>query len=164
MEPVLMKRWNEKKVLVHLKVVIVLVLSFFLVSCLGWILEKPSFVVREITLSPRSFTEMNLLLGFEVQNQNRFDITLKSFDYTLFLKNEVIGSGHLEKAVLIPSSSTTTLQAPVVATFKDLGGSLKAVITGDELLYRIDAKVEIGTSFGSHIFSFSKEDRINSKK
>ncbi|MCX5853543.1 MAG: LEA type 2 family protein [Deltaproteobacteria bacterium] len=159
-----MKKWNEKKVMAHRKIVIVLVLSFFLVSCLNWILEKPSFVLREIILSPRSFTEMNLLLGFEVQNPNRFDITLKSFEYTLSLKDEVIGNGHLEKAVLIPSSSTTTLQVPVVAKFKDLGGSLKAVITGDDLPYRIEAKAEIGTSFGSHIFSFSKEDRINSKK
>ena len=59
-----------------------LILPLFLASCLGWILEKPSFALREIIVTPRSLMEMSLLLGLDVQNPNRFDLTLKSFEYT----------------------------------------------------------------------------------
>ena len=148
----------KKKFLINL-----FALSVLLVSCLSWILEKPSFVLREIILRPRSFTEMNLLLGLEVQNPNRFDLTLKSFEYTVYLNNEEIGNGRLEKELLIPSSSITRVQVPVVAKFKDLGGSLKTIITGDELPYKIEGKTDIKTAFGGLNFPFSKEGRINLK-
>jgi LEA14-like dessication related protein len=138
-------------------------LSILLVSCLSWILEKPSFVLREIILRPRSFTEMNLLLGLDVQNPNRFDLTLKSFEYTIYLNSEEIGNGRLEKELLIPSSSITRVQVPVVAKFKDLGGSLKTIITGDDLPYKIEGKTDIKTAFGCLNFPFSKEGHINLK-
>ena len=139
------------------------ILPFFLVSCLGWILEKPSFVLREITLSPRSLIEMNLLLGLDVQNPNRFDLTLMSFEYTVYLNNEEIGKGRLEKEILIPSSSITQVQAPVAASFKNLGGSLMSIIagmTGKDVSYKIEGKAEVKTFFGSFNFPFSKEGRI----
>lgn len=158
-----MKKLNQKNVRTHYRILFLFALSFFLVSCLSWILEKPSFVLREIILSPRSFTEMNLLFGLEVQNPNRFDLTLTSFEYTIYLKNEEIGNGRLEKELLIPSSSTTQVQIPVVAKFKDLGGSLKTIITGDDLPYKIEGKADVKTAFGSLNFPFSKEGRINLK-
>jgi LEA14-like dessication related protein len=126
-------------------------------------MEKPSFVLREIVLEPRSFREMHLLLGIEVHNPNRFDLTLNSFEYTVYLNNEEIGNGHLEKELLISSSSVTQVQAPVVAKFKGLGKSLKAIITGDDLPYKIEGKAGITTAFGSLNFPFSKEGRIDLK-
>jgi LEA14-like dessication related protein len=138
-------------------------LSVFLTSCLSWFLEQPSIIVREIILSPRSLLEMNLLLGIEVQNPNRFDLTLTSFEYTVHLNNEEIGTGRLEKEILVPASSTTRVQAPVAATFKNLGGSLKTILTGENLPYKIEGKAVVKTAFGSLSFSFSKDGRINSK-
>ncbi len=140
-----------------------LTLSICLVSCLNWIMEKPSFVLREIILSPSSLTEVNLLLGLDVQNPNRFDLTLKSFEYVVFLNNEEIGTGRLEKEILVPSSSTTQVQASVIAKFKDLGGILKTIITGHDLPYKIEGKVSIKTTFGSRYFPFSNDGRINLK-
>jgi len=156
-----MKLLNQSKVGTRYRILLLCVLSVFLVSCLGWILEKPSFVLREIIVSPRSLKETNLLLGLEVHNPNRFDLTLTSFEYTVSLNNEEIGNGRLEKELLIPSSSVTRVQAPVVAKFKDLGGSLKAIITGDNLPYKIEGKADIKTALGSLSFPFAKEGDIN---
>jgi LEA14-like dessication related protein len=156
-----MKKLNQSKVGTHYRILLLCVLSVFLVSCLGWILEKPSFVLREIIVSPRSFKETNLLLSLEVQNPNRLDLTLTSFEYTVSLNNEEIGNGRLEKEFLIPSSSVTRIQVPVVAKFKDLGGSLKAIITGDNLPYKIEGKAYVKTALGSISFPFSKEGNIN---
>jgi LEA14-like dessication related protein len=159
-----MKKLNQKKGRMHHRILFLFALSIFLVSCLSWVLEKPSFVLREIILSPRSFTEMSLLLGLEIQNPNRLDLTLKSFEYTVYLNKEEIGNGRLEKELLIPSSSITQLQVPVAAKFKDLGGSLKTIITGDDLPYTIEGKADVKTAFGSLHFPFSKEGRINLRK
>lgn len=156
-----MKKLNQKKVRTHCRILFLCAFSIFLISCLSWILEKPSFVLRGVILSPRSFTEMNLLIDLEVQNPNRFDLTLKSFECTVYLKNEEIGKGRLENELLIPSSSTTQIQVPIEVKFKDLGGSLKAVFTGSNLPYRIEGKADVRTAFGSLNFTFSKEGPTN---
>lgn len=153
-----MKKSNQARALRGL--LFVLILSLFLVSCLGWILEKPSFTLREITINPRSLTEMQLLLGLDVQNPNRFDLTLRSFEYTIYLNNEEVGNGRLEKELLVPSSSITQVQAPVAAKFKNLGGSVMSIITGKGLPYRIEGKADVKTVIGSHTFTFSNEGRL----
>ena len=158
-----MKNLNAKKWMATLGILFLLTLSICLVSCLTWIMEKPSFVLREIILSPSSFTEANLLIGLDVQNPNRFDLTLKSFEYGLFLDNEEIGTGRLEKEILVPSLSTTQVQVSVVAKFKDMGGSLKTIIAGYDLPYKIEGKASVRTTFGSRYFPFSKDGRINLK-
>ena len=140
-----------------------LTLSMCLMSCLSWIMEKPSFVLREITVSlrPSSLTEANLIIGLDVQNPNCFDLTLKSFEYVLFLDNKEIGTGHLEKEIPVPSLSTTQVQVSVVAKFKDLGDSLKTIITGHDLPYKIEGKASIETTFGSRDLFLSKDGRTN---
>lgn len=135
-------------------------LSILLVSCLGWIMETPSIVLREINLNPRSLTQINLLLGLDIQNTNHFDLTLKSFEYTVYVNNEEIGSGHLENELLIPSSSTTPVQAPIRANFKDWNKVLQIIITGSDLPYKIEGKANVKTVFGSINFPFSKEGHI----
>ena len=159
----MIKIFSQKNMGTRCGILFLFILPLVLVSCLGWILEKPSFVLREITLSPRSLIEMNLLLGLDVQNPNRFDLTLTSFEYAVYLNNEEIGKGRLEKEILIPSSSITQVQAPVAASFKNLGGSLRSIIagmTGKDVSYKIEGKAEVKTFFGSFNFPFSKEGRI----
>jgi len=156
-----MKKLNQKKAKTHCRILLLCAFSIFLMSCLSWILEKPSFILRRVSISPRSFTEMNLLIGLEVQNPNRFDITLKSFECTIYLKNEEIGKGRLKNELLIPSSSTTQIQVPIDAKFKDLGGSLKAILTGGDLPYKIEGNADVRTAFGSLHFPFSREGPIH---
>ena len=159
-----MKHLNVNKWMANLSILFLLTLSICLVSCVNWIMEKPSFVLREIILRPSSFTEANLLIGLDVQNPNRFDLTLKSFEYVLFLDDKEIGTGRLEKEIVVPSSSTTQVQVSVVAKFKDLGGSLTTIITGHDVPYKIEGKASIGTSFGSREFTVFKDGRTNQIK
>jgi LEA14-like dessication related protein len=145
------------------RLLLLLSVSVLLTSCLSWFLEKPFITVREIRLSPRSLLEMNLVLGIEVQNPNRLDVTVTSFEYTVRLDNEEIGTGRLEKELYVPASSTIQVQAPVAAKFKNLGGSLKSILTGSDLPYKIDGTIGIKTVFGSMSFPLSREGRINLK-
>ncbi len=156
-----MKKVNAKKASIYCKILFVFALSAFLVSCLSWIMEMPSFVLRGVALQPLSLSRMSLLLDIDVQNPNRFDLNFKSFEYTVYLKNEEIGNGRMEKEFLIPSTETTRIQVPVAARFKDLSGSLKAILTERNVPYKIEGKVFVKTSFGSRQFPFSSEGRIN---
>ena len=159
-----MAKLSLKKIGFDYRLVFLFVVFVFLVSCVSWILEKPSFTLRGVMISPRSFTEMNLLLGLEAQNPNRFDLTLRSFEYTVYLADEEIAKGHLEKSFLLAASSTTQIEVPVAVQFKDLGASLKAVFTRGDLPYKIEGKATVGMLFGSLDFSFSNEGQINLKK
>jgi len=104
---------------------------------------------------------MNLLIGLDVQNTNRFDLTLKSFECTMYLKNEEIGKGRLENGILIPSSSTTQVQVPIDVKFKDVGRILKTIFTGGDIPYGIQGTANVTTAFGSLNFPFSKEGSTN---
>jgi len=159
-----MMKLNQPSRRTHCRLLLPCAFFIFLMSCVSWIVEKPSFVLRSVILSPRSFTEMNLLVGLAVQNMNRFDLTLKSFECTLYLKNEEIGKGRLADGILIPSSSTTQVQVPIDVKFKDLGGILKTIFTGGDLPYKIEGKADVTTAFGSIDFPFSKEGSTSLEK
>jgi LEA14-like dessication related protein len=158
-----MKKFYQKKVRLYYKILFLFAFFMCLMSCANWILENPSFTLRRVSLSPISFIETNLLLDLDVQNPNHFDLTLKSFECSIYLKNEEIGNGHLEKELLIPSSSTTQIQVPLVVKFKDLSGILKAISAEDDLPYKIEGNANVISVFGSLKFPFSKEGHINLK-
>jgi LEA14-like dessication related protein len=152
-----------KKVKIHYKILYLFVFCIIFISCLSWVIEMPSFTLRGVTLRPISLGQMNLLLDLDVQNPNRFDLTVQSFEYAVYLGGEEIGNGRLGKALLIPSSSTLQIQVPVAVGFKDLSGSLTAILKGGDLPYKIEGRAAVKTAFGSRQFPFSKEGHINLK-
>ncbi len=154
---------NLRKTRNYCKASLILAFSVILISCLSWIMEEPSFAIRGVTLRPISFTGISLLLDLDVRNPNSFDLKLESFEYTVYLKNEVIGNGSLENELLIPSSSTTRIKVPLIARFKDLSGSLKTILTEEDLPYKIAGRATVKTVLGSRQFSFSNEGRVNLK-
>lgn len=129
-------------------------------SCAGCLTEEPSVQLRRVSLQPRSLTEIRLILELDVQNPNRFDLTIKSLQYRLLLNEREIGSGSLEKEVLVPAESTTRIQAPVVAGFKNWNESLRAVIADKDIPYRIEGEAKIRTIFGSITYPFSRGGKI----
>ena len=157
-----MNGWSDRKSrrARRIGVAAVCILCVLFTGCLGWILEKPTIVVREISLTPRSLLEMELRLGIEVHNPNRFDLTLTSLDYTIFIKDQKIGEGRLEQALRIPAASTTSIRAPLSVRFGDLGGGVRAFLTGGEIPYRIEGSAVIKTVFGSDTFPFTKDGHL----
>ncbi len=156
-----MKKMYAPKAGISCKVLFLFFVVIFLASCLSWVMEKPSFVLRGVSLRPLSLTDVNIVLDLDVHNPNKFDLNFKSFEYTVYLKNEEIGNGRLEKELLVSSATTTRVQAPVAAKFIDLSGSLKSILTEGNLPYKITGKVFVKTVLGGRQFPFSSEGRIN---
>lgn len=136
-------------------------LCLLLSSCAGWMMEEPSVQLRRVSLHPRSLTEIHLVLDLDVQNPNRFDLTIQSLQYKLFLNEREIGSGRLEKEVGIPADSVVRVQAPVVAGFKNWNESLRAVIADKDIPYRIEGEANVRTIFGVKKYPFSKGGKID---
>ena len=142
-------------------VICLLAFCALLSSCLGCFLEEPAVVLREINFRPRSLTEIELLVGLEVQNSNRFELTLASLEYTVYLNGEKIGNGALEQQVRIAAQSTTRVQVPVKAQFSNWNKSLKTVMTGDGAPYHFEGRAVVRTFWGQVEFPFARSGRIN---
>jgi LEA14-like dessication related protein len=117
----MIKKPNPSVMKKYLGIFTLLIISQFLVSCLNLIMEKPTFTIRDVKFSKYSLTEMDLLLGIEVYNPNRFDFTIKSLQYSVYLNNRKVGKGGLEEELLVSSLSTTKIEMPIHARFMDLG-------------------------------------------
>jgi LEA14-like dessication related protein len=157
----MIKKQNHSVMRKCLGIVALLIISLFLVSCLNLIMEKPDFTIRDIKLSKCTLTEMDLILVIEVNNPNRFNFTIKSLQYSIYLNDREIGKGGLDRELLIPALSATTIQMPIHAGFRELGVGIKAIFTGDEIPYKIEGSASIKSVFGNSKLPFSKEGRVN---
>jgi len=152
---------KSRKVRLWRTILLLFVFSMSLVSCAHLILQNPTFTLRKVSLSQVSSTESNLTLELDAQNPNLYNLTLKSFECVIYLKNEEIGNGRLEKEILIPSSSTTRIQVPLNVKYKDFRAILKALFTERDLPYKLEGSANVGSVFGSLKFPFSKDGHIN---
>jgi hypothetical protein len=139
---------------------LLIVLSVCLASCLGWLMEPlPSSSATSTSPRhlPRNGTSSSVL---DVENPNRFDLTLTAAEFRVFLNNEEAGTGRLEREVILPSSSRTKVNVVIAARFKNLGGSLKSIIAGHDLPYKLEGNASVRAFFGSRLILFSREGII----
>jgi len=139
-------------------------LLIFLPSCLSLFLEKPTFSLKEIEIKRFSLQEIDFLLGIEVQNPNSFDLKLRALEYTVYLSNQEVGKGRLEKEISIVKSASTLVPVPLQANLKNLGNPLASILAGKDLVYKIEGVAIIKASMGSATIPFSKSGEINFKK
>jgi len=139
-------------------------LLLLLPSCLSWFWEKPTFTLKEIALTRFSLKEMNFLFGIEVQNPNNFDLRLRGLDYVVYLNDQEVGRGQLEKEVRISKSSSTLVQVPLNADFKSLSGFLGPILSNQDLRYKIEGAAIVKAILGSATIPFSKTGVVKLKK
>lgn len=137
---------------------------FLLPSCLSLFLEKPTFTLKEIEIKRISFQEIDFLLGIEVQNPNQFDLKLRALEYTVYLSDQEVGKGHLEKEITIVKAASTLVPVPLQTNLKSLGNPLALILGGKDLRYKIEGAAIIKASMGSTTVPFSKSGEIKLKK
>ncbi len=137
---------------------------FLLPSCLSLFLEKPTFTLKEIEIKRISFQEIDFLFGIEVQNPNQFDLKLRALEYTVYLSDQEVGKGRLEKEITIVKSASTLVPVPLQTNLKSLGNPLALILGGKDLRYKIEGAAIIKASMGSTTVPFSKSGEIKLKK
>ncbi len=146
------------------RIIFLLSAVFLLSSCLGWLIEKPTFTLKDITIQPVSLTELNFVLGVEARNPNGYDLELKSLDFKLYLNDCEIGTGILQDNIIVPKSRTSEIRIPIACTYTNIADYLKSALMGKEVRYKLVGKAQIKAGFGSTRIPFSKEGSINPKK
>jgi LEA14-like dessication related protein len=144
---------------------LLLLLSFFsLLSCLGWFLENPTFLLKEISLTRLSPQEVHLQFGIEVQNPNRFDLKLRSLEYVAVLNDREVGQGRIQTEVTIPQFASSLVHVPLQADLQKLGPILAAVLTGAPLKYQVTGSAVVKAALGTATLPFSKSGEIKIKR
>ncbi len=144
--------------------IIAIGLLFLLPSCLSLFLEKPIFTLKEIEIKRISFQEIDFLFGIEVQNPNQFDLKLRALEYTVYLSDQEVGKGRLEKEITILKAASTLVPVPLQTNLKSLGNPLALILGGKDLRYKIEGAAIIKASMGSATVPFSKSGEIKIKK
>jgi len=142
----------------------VFVLLILSAACLSCFLEKPTFALKEISVTRLSLMDIHFLFGIEVTNPNHFDLKLRALEYVIFLNEKELGKGHLEKEVLIAKASPTLVQVPLATSFKNLGNPFELILLGKDLRYKIEGAAVIKSSLGAATIPFSKSGEIKIKK
>ena len=141
-----------------------LLLLFAFSSCLGWFLEKPHFTLTEIEVTHLSPHEVHFLFGIQVQNPNSFDLKIQSMEYMIYLNDRKSAEGRMDQEVKINKFSSTLVQIPLQANLLSFGNLLGAVLTNQNLRYKIDAAVVVKAGLGRATIPFSKSGEITIKK
>jgi len=145
-------------------VTIVFLGALMIAGCAGLMFEEPTITLREIHVRQISLTDASLVFVAEIQNPNRYDLRLKSFNYTVYLDDRETGSGSLQNEISVPASSTAQVDIPVSARFGSLGIIAKVYLAGHEVPYRIEGKALVKAGLFDRSFPFSRTGILTSKK
>jgi LEA14-like dessication related protein len=145
-------------------VTIVLLGTLMIAGCVGLFFEEPTITLREIHVRQISLTDASLIFVAEIQNPNRYELRLKSLNYTVYLNDRETGSGSLQKEISVPASSTAQVEIPVSARFGSLGVIARVYVTGGELPYRIEGQALVKAGLFDRTFPFSRAGTLTSKK
>jgi LEA14-like dessication related protein len=142
----------------------IIALLVLLPSCLSWFIEKPTFNLKEIAITRFSLLEVQFLFGVEIQNPNTFDLKLRALDYTVFFNDQEVGKGKMDQEILIAKSAATLVQIPLQAEFKNFGNSVRDILAGKDLRYKIEGAAIVKATLGSATIPFSKSGEVKIKK
>lgn len=143
-----------------IKKFLTLSILFLITSCASWFFEKPTFTLKEIAVTHLSLQEIDFLFGIEVQNPNSFNLKLRALEYKAFIEDQEVGSGQLEKEVLIAKNSATLVRIPMKTDFKSLGNPLGLILSGRDLRYKIEGAAIVKAKLGTTTIPFSKSGEI----
>ncbi len=145
------------------KALFLALLLLLLSACLSWIMKEPVFSLKEVSISRISLTDINFLIGIEVQNPNSFDLNLASLDYTVFFNEREVGKGRLNEKIRMAKASTTVVQVPLRADFRSLGDPVRMILAGQDLRYRIEGSAVLKALLSTRTFPFSKTGEFRLK-
>jgi LEA14-like dessication related protein len=146
-----------------IKVVLIIVLLCLQYACLGWIVEKPTFALKEVSLTLHSMKELEALLTVSVDNPNRYDLTVTSFEYRILLGEKEMSKGSYNEPIRIPKTSQQEIKIPLSAEFDNLGAIFKAYISGQDIHYRVEGIVHVKALWGSTTIPLVREGHWNIK-
>jgi LEA14-like dessication related protein len=146
-----------------LKVALIIILLCLQYACLGWIVEKPTFVLKDVSLTLHSMKELKTRITVEIKNPNRYSLNFESLEYRLALENHETGRGRYTESFEVPPNSVKEISIPLTMEFDGLGTHLKSFLLGKDIPYKIEGTVHLKVLWGSIAIPFLKDGSFNIK-
>jgi len=101
--------------------------------------ERPSVSLDSTRLRSISLRDVDLLLGFEIDNPNALGIRLDGFDYRLSVAGTQLAEGDRREQLSIAAGGRSRADLPLSVAWDDLAAIYRSVRSGAETGYRLDA-------------------------
>ena len=100
--------------------------------------HKPTARVVDTRLASISFDGAELLFDVELNNPNRFGLSMDGFDYRLMIGQRSLVSGQSSQGLKIAKRGSSRVAVPVAVAFKDLRRISNDLEGQNEIPYRIE--------------------------
>jgi LEA14-like dessication related protein len=98
----------------------------------------------------------------QVDNPNRFSITVADMDYEVYINDRLVGKGRIEHEIEIPSGGQVVAELPAEISTDGLDRLVEKILK-KEIKYRVKGQVVFKTFLGSYTLPFDKEKEIKKK-
>ncbi len=146
-----------------LKIIFVITLLCLQYACLDRIVEKPTFTLKDVSLTLHSMKELKARLTVEVINPNRYSLNFESLEYQFALKNREAAKGRYAEAFEVPPHSSKEITIPLAMELDGMSSYLKSFIMGKDIPYKLEGTVQLKVLWGSITLPFLKEGAFNIK-
>ncbi|GBG42162.1 hypothetical protein CBR_g75560 [Chara braunii] len=124
----------------------------------------PDIDVDEIDWVDLSFTETKAVAYVKLENLNKFTMKIKTFEYKLYLTDDLISEGMMDPSMGLAEKEVTRLTVPFTFRPKDMGRAIWDIIRGHESGYTLEGKVTVESPFGPIELPFKKGGATTLKK
>eukprot|EP00244_Chara_vulgaris_P012029 TRINITY_DN6188_c0_g1_i5.p1 TRINITY_DN6188_c0_g1~~TRINITY_DN6188_c0_g1_i5.p1 ORF type:complete len:297 (+),score=73.58 TRINITY_DN6188_c0_g1_i5:390-1280(+) len=124
----------------------------------------PDIDVDEIDWEDLSFTETKAVAYVKLENLNKFTMNIKTFEYKLYLTDDLISEGKMNPTTGLAEKEVTRMAVPFTFRPKDLGRAIWDIIRGHESGYTLEGKVTVDSPFGPIELPFKKGGETILKK
>ena len=101
--------------------------------------QRPSVQLESTRVAALSLADVDLLLGFEIDNPNSFGVRFDRLDYRLTIAGERLAEGDQRRGIEVGAGRSTLAEIPVSIAWDDLARVYQSLRGGGSPDYRIEA-------------------------
>jgi len=101
--------------------------------------RRPGVELESTRIASLSLADVDLLLGFEIDNPNAFGVRLDRLDYRLTVGGEPLASGDQPRGVEIGAGRRSRAEIPLSIAWDDLARVYRSLTGGGPAGYRLEA-------------------------
>lgn len=128
------------------------------------VFQQPTFRFKNAAVHDVNFEGMQLDTMWQLDNPNAVALSLASVEYKLFIDDKQVVAGTPPSGLSIPAQGTTELQFPAKVKWLEIFPALEAVVTKDEVTWRVEGVIGVETPLGILKFPLSAQDELETPK
>jgi LEA14-like dessication related protein len=132
-------------------------LTFMLLTGCSAMVQKPVVTVKDLNVVSLDPGGAGMELRLNVENKNRFDITMQGYSYNLDIMTLPLAKGGAREEIRFPANAATDLRIPIRISFSDLLEILKQKPDFDKIPYHVTAGLDVDTPVGQLTVPIDRE-------